>query len=279
MTNTGRIVLIIITLLALVLLWGKVSWYQYTSALFEKVYAEASGQRHYFDTKEISDLPGPVQRYFRLVLKEGAPMISHAFVSQKGGFRADPEREGWSDMEAEQYYSVRPVGFVWNASIAMFPLLSVDVCDSYIEGKGRVKGRFVSLFRIVDAHGTKELDSAALQRYLAEAVWFPTALLPSQGVTWQAIDDHKAKATLSDGNNSVSLEFGFNDEGEIVSVYAPDRYREVSGTYTATPWQGRYGKYIDVDGYRIPSEAEVEWQLEEQTYPYWRATIEQVKYD
>jgi len=37
--------------------------------------------------------------------------------------------------------------------------------------------------------------------------------------------------------------------------------------------------FIDVDGYRIPSKAEVEWQLKEQVYPYWRATIEQVKYD
>ena len=279
MTNTGRIVLIIITLLALVLLWGKVSWYQYTTDLFEKVYSSGAGQERYIDLDEIENLPAPVQKYFRLVLKEGAPMISHAFVLQKGGFRTDPEMEGWSDMEAEQYYAVRPAGFAWSASIAMLPFLSVDVCDSYIEGKGHVKGRFVSLFRIVDAHGTKELDSAALQRYLAEAVWFPTALLPSQGVTWQAIDDYKAKATLSDSNNSVSLEFGFNDKGEIVSVYAPDRYREVSGDYMPTPWQGRYGKYIDIEGYRIPSQAEVEWQLEEQTYPYWRATIEQVKYD
>jgi hypothetical protein len=213
------------------------------------------------------------------VLKEGAPIIAHAFVSQKGGFRANPEMEGWSDMEAEQYYSVRPIGFVWNASIAMLPLLSVNVSDSYIEGEGRVKGRFISIFPLFDAHGPRELDSGALQRYLAEAVWFPTALLPSQGVAWEAIDDHTAKAVLSDGENSVSLEFGFNDEGEIVSVYSPERYREVSGAYIPTPWRGRYANYIDVEGYRIPSQAEVEWQLEEQVYPYWRATIEQVKYD
>lgn len=279
MTTRWRIVLVVITFLALVLLWGTVSWYQYTSTLFEKVYVEESWQPHYFDTEEIDNLPDPVQRYFRLVLREGAPIISHAFVTQSGGFRAKPEMEGWSDMEAEQYYSVRPIGFVWSASIAMVPLLSANVCDSYIEGKGRVKGRLMSLFPLFDVHGPKELDSGALQRYLAEAVWFPTALLPSQGVTWQAIDDHKAKATLSDGENGVSLEFGFNDEGEIVSVYAPDRYREVSGAYIPTPWKGRYGKYIDVEGYRIPSEAEVEWQLKEQTYPYWRATIDQVKYD
>lgn len=279
MTARWRIGLIVITFLALVLLWGTVSWYQYTSALFEKVYEEKSWQPRYFHTEEIKELPDPVQRYFRLVLKDGALLISHAYVVQRGGFRAKPEMEGWSDMEAEQYYSVKPVGFVWNASIAMMPLLSFKVCDSYIEGKGHVKGRLTSLFPLFDAENSKELDSGGLQRYLAEAVWFPTALLPSQGVSWQAIDDHTAKATLFDGENSVSLEFGFNDVGEIVSVYSPDRYREVSGDYIPTPWQGRYGKYIDVKGYKIPSEAEVQWQLKEQVYPYWRATISQVKYD
>lgn len=279
MTTGWRIGLIVITFLALVLLWGTVSWYQYTSALFEKVYAEKPWPSRYFHAEEIKDLPEPVQRYFRLVLQDGALLISHAFVVQRGGFRAKPEMEGWSDMEAEQYYSVKPVGFVWNASVAMMPLLSFKVCDSYIEGEGHVKGRLTSLFPLFDAEGSKKLDSGGLQRYLAEAVWFPTALLPSQGVSWQAVDDHTAKATLSDGENSVSLEFGFNDVGEIVSVYSPDRYREVSGDYIPTPWQGRYGKYIDVNGYKIPSEAEVQWQLKEQVYPYWRATISQVKYD
>lgn len=49
-----------------------------------------------------------------------------------------------------------------------------------------MKGKFLSLFPLFDAQNQRKLDEGALQRYLAEAIWFPTALLPSQGVTWTA---------------------------------------------------------------------------------------------
>ena len=35
-----------------------------------------------------------------------------------------------------------------------------------------------------------------LMRFLAEAAWYPTALLPSQGVRWQGADERSAFATL-----------------------------------------------------------------------------------
>ena len=279
MMKIGVAVLVLIGLVIIALLWGRISWYHYTTELFEKVYSSGSEQERLVDLEEIGNLPAPVQRYFRLVLKEDAPIITHAFLLQSGGFRIKPEKEAWSQMEAEQYFSTRPRAFVWHAGIKMMPGVAVNVCDSYIEGKGKMKGKLMSLVTLIDTQDASELDEGALQRYLAEAVWFPTALLPSEGVSWRAIDKHRAEASLTDAGVTASLEFTFNEAGEIVSVYTPGRYREVSGTYEMTPWIGRYADYIDVEGYRIPSKAEVEWHLKEQVYPYWRAKITQVKYD
>ncbi len=101
--------------------------------------------------------------------------------------------------------------------------------------EGRMKGKLLSLFTIIDARDHRELNEGALQRFLAEVVWFPTALLPSQGVTWTVLDNHKAKATITDSDITTSLEFEFNEKGEVVSVYTPSRYREVSGKYEPTP--------------------------------------------
>lgn len=229
--------------------------------------------------KEVKGLPGPVEKYFRLVLQDGALVIHHAFVSQVGGFRAKPEMAGWSTMRAEQDFSTRPRAFVWNAKISLFPGVPIRISDSYVEGKGEMKGKLLSLFTVIDAQNQRELDEAALQRYLAEAVWFPTALLPSQGVIWTALDGQKARATLTDSGVTVSLDFEFNSRGEIVSVYTAERYREVSGEYTLTPWKGKYSRYIDVEGYLVPSEAEVEWHLGHQNYPYWKARLDQIKYE
>ena len=182
-------------------------------------------------------------------------------------------------MEAREYFSSRPRAFAWDAKISIFPGMSLSVMDSYREGKGEMRGRLFSLFILIDEKNQSELDEGALQRYLAEAVWFPTALLPSQGVVWTGLGRDRAKATIRDANISVSLEFEFNEKGEIVSVYAPSRYRESSGKYEPTPWKGRFSKYIDANGYLIPQEGEVEWHLKDRVYPYWKARLLEVEYD
>jgi hypothetical protein len=229
--------------------------------------------------EEVEDLPSPVKRYFHHVLKNAQPMITKVFLSQDGGFRAKPEMTEWSAMKAVQYFTSMPKAFVWDAQISIVPALSINVCDSYINGKGRIKGKFLSLFTLIDAHDKEKLNAGALQRYLAEAVWFPTSLLPSQGILWEEIDHNKAKATVTDAGVTVSLEFGFNEQGEVISVYTPGRYREVNGTYELTPWKGRFSNYIEVDGYRIPSEGEVEWHLKDKIYPYWKAKLVEVRYE
>lgn len=273
------VVLFIAVVLAILLWIGLSSWAKYTSAQFLNIKTSASQEINYVNLEEVSELPSIVKKYFHLVLIDGAPIINRAFISQVGGFRAKPEMKEWSRMEAEQFFSSRPRAFAWNATISVIPSLSISVCDSYIKGKGGMKGKIMSLFTLIDAQNQRELDEGALQRYLAEAVWFPTALLPSQGVMWTALDNHNAIATITDSGITTSLEFEFNDKGEIVSVYAPSRYREVSGNYEPTPWKGSFSKYINVDGYLIPQEGEVEWHLKDQVYPYWKASLRHISYD
>ncbi|HDZ88793.1 MAG TPA: hypothetical protein ENH38_09295 [Nitrospirae bacterium] len=273
------VILLIIVVLAVLLWRGQSRWSQYTSAQSQKVKAAASREANYVNLEEVNELPEPVKRYFHLVLKDGAPIINRAFISQVGGFRAKPEMKRWSKIEAEQYFSSSPRAFVWNSIISIIPGISIRVCDSYIEGKGGMKVKLLSLFTLIDAQNRRELDEGALQRYLAEAVWFPTALLPSQGVTWTALEDHKAKALISDSDITTSLEFEFNEKGEVVSVYTPSRYREVSGKYEPTPWKGRFSRYTKVNDYLIPQEGEVEWHLKDQVYPYWKAGLREIRYD
>jgi len=138
--------------------------------------------------------------------------------------------------------------------------------------------RLLSLLSLMDVQNQRQLNEAALQRYLAEAVWFPTALLPSQGVTWRELTPHRATASITDAGSTVSLEFEFNAQGEICSVYSPARYREVSGAYVPTPWKGYFADYTEVEGYLIPTSAVVEWHLPERVYPYWRAKLHNIQY-
>ncbi|HEV8483682.1 MAG TPA: DUF6544 family protein [Blastocatellia bacterium] len=256
---------------------GAIRWNDRTSRLVRRLIRPVRGQQEETVTfKGFDQLPAPVSTYFRRTLREGQPIIRSARIVQKGEFcRAE---DSWSPFEAEQYISAQPPGFVWDATVRMSSLMRVRVRDAYVAGEGSMEAKILSLVPLVDASAKAELNAGALQRYLAEAVWFPTALLPGEAMKWSAIDSSRALATLSDSGATVSMEFQFNNAGEITGVFTPGRYREVNGKYELTAWRGHFRNYQERNGMRIPLESDVEWQLPEGVFPYWKGRITEVEY-
>jgi hypothetical protein len=229
--------------------------------------------------KDLDKLPAPVARYFRMALKEGQQCIRSVRIVHSGDFLTSIENNGWSPFTSTQRFTADPPGFVWDAKISMAPMMDVRVRDAYLVGKGLMETRVFSTLPVMDQHDKPELNEGARQRYLAEAIWFPTALLPSDRVTWSPMDDTHARATLTDFGATVSLEFTFNDKGEITRIFTPGRYREVNGKYLFTPWEVRVWNYQDKGGMRIPVEGEVMWQLPGGSLPYWKGRVVEAEYD
>jgi hypothetical protein len=156
----------------------------------------------------------------------------------------------------------------------------VWVRDAYVAGSASLRAALFSLIPVATADDGPELRAGALQRYLAESVWFPTALLPSDRLTWSAIDASHARATLNDGEVTVSLDFEFGLGGEIVGVKAPARARALGrGRYEHLPWGGRYRRYEERGGVRIPIESEVYWVVNGKEQPYYRARNLEIVYE
>lgn len=76
----------------------------------------------------------------------------------------------------------------------MLPLVHVRIRDTYADGVGTGRVQVLSAMTLACDSYRPELNSASVHRYLAEAVWYPTALLPCAGVPWRAIDDPTAQA-------------------------------------------------------------------------------------
>ena len=108
--------------------------------------------------------------------------------------------------------------YVWDARFSLMPLLYLRVIDSFVGGRGAGQVALLSAVPIGSAGGTTEMNSSSLHRFLAEAVWYPTALLPIPALSWTLIDDASALVTLTQGAISVSLEFRFNQCDEVESV-------------------------------------------------------------
>ena len=136
---------------------------------------------------ELRDLPEPVSRYFTRVLQQEQPIIQLVRFTQVGTLRTDIKGERWLKFEASQLVVPPVIGFLWDARVAIAPLLHVRVRDALIAGLGSGQVSFLSAFTVAAAGGRLEMNSGALHRYLAEAVWYPTALLPSANLRWSAI--------------------------------------------------------------------------------------------
>ncbi len=255
---------------------GYLLWRRDSSRLAQRIEAHGHVMLETFTRDRVSTLPDPVARYFRRALPEGQRHIRFARLAQEGQFLLNGS---WVPFTATQLFSGRPAGFVWDARISAAPLLPVFVRDSYVGGVAGMRASMLGVCPIVNQSGTPELNAGALMRYLAESVWFPTSLLPGNGVTWAPVDDRSATATLSDRGTTVSLTFTFNADGDVVEVYSPDRFREENGRFVPTPWRVRALGYDTQRGVRIMSPAEVEWVMPDGPQPYWRGTITRVEYE
>jgi hypothetical protein len=205
-----------------------------------------------YDPGELEGLPPPVQHYFHAVLTEGQPIAATVRVAHAGQFNMDATYTKWRAFTSDQLVITRRPGFDWDARMRMAPGLHVFVHDAYVAGEGLLHAALCGLITLADLRGTPEVAEGELMRFLAEAAWYPTALLPSQGIRWDAIDDTSARASRVDGATTVSLVFRFDAEGLIHTAHAEARYRTVNGALVATPWQGRFWAHEVRGGMRIP---------------------------
>lgn len=232
-----------------------------------------------FEGRELEGLPAPIQRYFRTVLREGQPIVSAVRVEHTGTFNMGENGEQWKPFVSSQYVVTRRPGFVWDARVTVFPGLVAHVHDAYVAGRGILRANILGLATIMELPSTPDLARGELMRFFAEAAWYPTALLPSQGVLWQAIDDRSAQATLTDDDVTLTMTFRFNEGGLIESVRAEARGRIVGDAIIPTAWEGHWRDYAWQQGMLIPLEGEVAWLLPEGAKPYWRGRITAITYE
>ena len=233
-----------------------------------------------YDAREIDGLPAPVRRYFRAVLKDGQAYIAAATFELAGKINMSATGvEQWKPFTSTQRAVVHHPGFLWNGRVAMLPGLAANVHDSYIAGKGTLHAALLGLFTVAKVQGGGEIARGELMRYFAEMAWYPTALLPSQGVRWAAVDDSSANATLVDGPITLTLLFRFDDAGLITSVHADARGAGVGKDMVMLPWDCSVSNYQLRDGMMVPTRGEAAWLRPEGRKSYFVGDLTSLVYE
>ena len=253
--------------------FGRSRWVSATQAqmaLLEAARVPAHSVRNQvYDARELDGLPAPVQRYFRAVLKDGQPVVAAATFELAGTINMSATGENWKPFTSWQRAVVHRPGLLWNGSVTMFPGVPAYVHDSYIAGNGRLHAAMLGLFTVADVQGSGEIARGELMRYFAEAIWYPTALLPSQGVRWQAVDERSANATLVAGPITLTLLFKFDGAGLITSVHADARGSGVGKDMVMLPWECSASNYQLRNGMMVPTRGGAAWLRPEGRRPYF----------
>ena len=263
--------------------FGSMRWAEVTKSLIACLEAGRKPPSHAtvtrYDASQIEGLPAPVQRYFRAALTPGQAIVSAATIEISGTFNLSATGEQWRPFASRQRVTTSRPGFLWDAGISMLPGLTVRVVDSYIVGNGLLQASIQGLFTMAEMGGGGEIARGEFMRYFAEAAWYPTALLPSQGVRWEAVDERSANATMTDGPLTLTLLFRFNDAGLIESFRAEARGGMVDGIMVQAPWEGRFSNYQVQDGMSVPFVGEVAWMRPDGRKPYFKGTVRQIRYE
>lgn len=142
-------------------------------------------------------LPPPVSRYLHLALGEGRAHPETVAIHQSGELRTDEMSERWMPFTATHMASPRACGFIWNARIRLAPLMHLRVLDSLVDGQGSGQVIFESLIPVARDAGTPEINSGALHRFLAEAVWYPNCWTHHRARSWNPLSaKHRASPSL-----------------------------------------------------------------------------------
>lgn len=260
--------LIIIGFIYLILLIGKINLKLKFKKQVRTLFENTETSNKIYSVSQLEDLPEPVQRYFKYVLKDGQKYISSVCLTHNGFFKTDLKKD-FIKITGEQYFSAKKPQFIWKGITTMF-----TARDFFIDDKGGLIATLLNIYNIVDAKGVN-FDEGELQRWIAESVWFPTNLLPSDYVNWSAIDTNSAKLSFKYKTTVFDFIVRFNAIGEITEI---EGERFMTGG-TKKKWVCKMANYQERNSVIIPISDQAIWRLKEGDQVYAKFEILKIEYN
>jgi hypothetical protein len=184
-----------------------------------------------------SNLPKPVERYYRLVYGERIPVITSVVLTGRATMRPFgslnlPARFRFTHIAGKDYRHYI------EATFFNIPIMKVN--ERYLDGKARMELPF----------GTDEgekLDQAANLGLWAETVWFPAVFLTAPGVSWQPVDDNTALLVVPFNDVTDSFIVRFNPETGFVEWFEAMRYHDTK-SLSKVLWMNQPTDVQEIDG-------------------------------
>lgn len=188
-------------------------------------------------------------------------------------------RPNYVEMRADQILAA-PYGFVWKLKAAK-GLIDISGSDAAINSQSWSRFWLALLFPVARAGGTPDHARSAFGRYVAEAVfWSPAALLPSEHVRWEAIDDEKSRVTVQHLDMSQAVDLTVDADGKIREVVF-QRWSNANAQreFQLQPFGGYLSGYREFGGYCLPTRIEAgNFFATPDYFPFFKVNVTNIRF-
>jgi hypothetical protein len=268
----GLVTILVITGVVVIAL----AYWQFTRAIavdLVRLSSDARSAGALITDAMLAPLPPAAQRYFRYAGVVERPVPRLVRLTQKGRIR-NSETASWMDFEADETYSTSPPAFIWRAWLPARVMPVALGRDEYLEGKGSILIKLLSLVPVADEHG-EQLAAAGLMRYLNESMWFPSALLgPNAAIS--PVDDSTFRVTLTDRGMTAEALFVVDGEGRLVTFRA-QRFNTASNSVES--WETPVAGYRSMNGLNLPTTGSAVWKRPAGDLTYIELEVTSLSYE
>lgn len=227
--------------------------------------------------QELNSLPPQVKQWLQNIGLVGKEKIHTVYFKQKGTMKLKPDQDKWSDALAEQYITTDKPAFIWKVKMEMSPFVKVAGRDYFVDGEGKMLMKVASLIPVVNVSHNTKVNQSTLQRFLLELPWYPSMAL-SPFITWEEVNEHSARATMTYKGTSGSAVFHFDNNGDLLKVSAY-RYKENGDNAELIECVGEVKENTVIEGIKIPTNLHVSWVLDEGLFTWYRLEIYDVNFN
>lgn len=226
--------------------------------------------------EEIQHLPQLIQQYIRNCGFIGKPQVNHFKASFEGRIR-NKEQQIWMPFTCEQHNFLKiPTRlFFMNAKMKGLPVIGYHY---FKNGIAVMDIRLLSLFKVQYAEGT-EMNISETVTFFNDMCFMAPAMLIDPRIKWISTKENEVYCSFTNNGITITATLIFNENGDILNFISEDRYAYFQdGSMSKLIWQTPVKEYKSMNGYRLPSHAEMIYTYPDGDFCYGEFSLQNISY-